>query len=121
MGKSGEDGADGAIILHGGHVVIDLVAGDLSFFVECDFDIGESGGGLRGPLEILGTHPLHAHRLADSLRKNHGFVFGASVAAVGSAVVAGSRIRVHDDVIGRGAEHRARFRRASACGFWLCV
>ena len=89
--------------------MIYLVASDSAFFVESEFDIGESSRGLRGPLQIFGTHPLNAHRLSNSLGQDYGVVFCARVAAVGAAVVPCSGMRVNDDVIGRGAEHRGDF------------
>ena len=89
--------------------MIDLVAGDSAFFVEREFDIGERSRGLRGPLQIFGTHPLNANGLSNSLRQDYGVVFRARVAAVGAAVVPRSRMRVNDDVIGRGAKHHGNF------------
>ena len=108
-GEPGKDSADGAIILEGRHVVVDLVAGDSAFFIEREFDIGESSRGLSGPLQIFGTHPLNANGLSNSLRQDYGVVFRSRVAAVRAAVVPCSRMRVNNDVIGRGAKHHGNF------------
>ena len=108
-GEPGKDSADGAIILEGRHVVVDLVAGDSAFFIEREFDIGESSRGLSGPLQIFGTHPLNANGLSNSLRQDYGVVFRSRVAAVRAAVVPCSRMRVNNDVIGRGAKHDGNF------------
>ena len=121
-GKSGKDGTDGSVILHGRHVVVDLVAGRfLPFSSRAEFDIGESSGRLRGPLQIFGAHPLHANGFANGLRQDHGFVFGASVAAVGSTVVACSGIGVNDRRDRAWCRASWQFRHASAWGFWLWV
>ena len=107
--QTGEHRADGPVILHRGHVVVDLVRDHLAVCVQSDFDIGECRGRLRGPLEVLRPHPLHAHRLAHGLRQNHRFVFGAGVPAVGSSIVARAGERAHDDVVRRRAEHLREF------------
>ena len=57
----------GRIILHGRHVVVDLVARDSAVFVEAEFDIGKGSGRLRGPLQIFGAHPLTHERVCQRL------------------------------------------------------
>ena len=108
-GQPGEYRADGPVVLHRGHVVVDLIGDDFALFIDGQFNIGESSGRLRGPLQIFGAHPLHAHRFADGLRQDHRLIFRAGVPAVRSSIVAGAGIRVHDHMIGRGAEHHGNF------------
>jgi hypothetical protein len=56
-----------SIILPGRHIVVDLIGDHLSLFIECELYVGKGGGRLRGPLQILGAHPLHTHRFFDGL------------------------------------------------------
>src|SRR5215467_60699 len=89
--------------------MVELVADDFALFIELDFDISESGGRLRGPLKILGTHPLDANGFADGLREDYGFIFRASIASVRSAVMPRSGMSVNNDEIGRDAKHHGDF------------
>ena len=66
-GQTGQNRADGPVILHRRHVVVDLEGGHVALSIEADLDVGEGGRRLRGPLEIIGPHPLHPNRLADGL------------------------------------------------------
>ncbi len=101
--------------------MIYLVASDSSFFVESEFDVGESSRGLRGPLQIFGSHPLNANRFSNRLGQNYGVVFRARVAAVGAAVVPCSGMCVNDDVIRRDAEHRGDFAAQGLGILIMCV
>ncbi len=66
-GQPREDRTDGPVVLHGGHIVVDLIRDDFAFFVDGKLNIGKSSRRLRGPLHVVGAHPLHAHRFADGL------------------------------------------------------
>ncbi len=66
-GQPRNDGADRPIILHGGHIVVDLIRGHLAFFINGKLNVGKSDSRLRGPLHIVGAHPLHANGLAHGL------------------------------------------------------
>ena len=112
--------------------MIYLVAGNSALFVQSEFDIGERCRGLRGPLQIFAAHPLNANRFSHRLGQDYGVIFRARIAAVGAPVVPCSGMRVNDDLIGRGAEHRGNFAAKGlrilivrvnvhgAVGFYVC-
>ena len=53
--QTGEHRADRPVVLHRGHVVVDLIRDHLAVRVQSDFDVRERSRRLRGPLEILGA------------------------------------------------------------------
>ena len=103
--QSGENRADRAVVLPSRRVVIELSANDHPVPVQRELDLGEACGRLRGPLEIICAHPLHAHGTPNGFREDHCFVLRPSIAAVRSAVMAGARECANDHVVDRCAEH----------------
>ena len=108
-----------AIILHRGHVVIDLVGGHFAVRIQGDLNIGQRGGSAWTTGNFSGR--IHCTRVAHGLRENHCFVFGSGVAAVGSAIVARSPDKVRTTTLSMGVESICAISPRRACGFWLWV
>ena len=66
VGKPRQHRADGAVVLHGGHIVVGLISSYFAFIVEGDLDVRKCSGRLGRPLQVVGAHPLHANRLAQA-------------------------------------------------------
>src|SRR5258706_13737658 len=74
-----------------------LESADAALFIETGADLKHRGRALRSPRRHVRAHPLHADRLADRLREDHGV--NSRILEPGTAVRSGILDPDHPDLL----------------------
>ncbi len=119
VGRPAMNRTDRTVILHGGHVVVDLVGYDLVFLRRARRCTSAKAA---APCvdHCISSARIHCTRtgLPRGLRQNHRLVFRAGVSAVGPSVMAWAGVGMHDHVVGCSSKHQRDF---SAKLLWILV